>query len=38
MFVFLNEESDFLFLLLQDNRELACELSVEVRSGEFGLA
>ena len=38
MFVFLIEESDFLLLLLQDNRELACELSVEVRSGEFGLA
>ena len=35
---FLVEESVFLFLLLQDNREHASELSVEVRSGEFGLA
>ena len=38
LFVFLVEESDFLFLVLQDNREFAWELSVEVRSGEFGLA
>ena len=37
-FFILIEENDFLFLLLRDNRELACELSVEVRSSEFGLA